>query len=1015
MKKKRYKIKKLSSIRGIKTVVGFTYKLATLVLAGVALALPATGAGRDAAGYDKQTPQEVAGTREIRNADGTYRIRADDNTLSRPRQASKLIQLRRAPPFDPLTGVHLTLPQRLTSPAPDLYRRDTANVVDAYIIQFHTQALPAYQRALQAAGVEIVTALPPNAVVGLMDKTTRAAIESRPFVRATVDYLPAYKLQQGLENRIAAAGADLQTYSIMSVSKSHRAALVRFTESIGGIVLKGDPAQTQRAALATSVNDGSRFSAKLNAAQLLQVSRRPETLFIDLRGEESEDLGQVREREEFDYIEQVAGYCGRGVGIEVYDRGFRLSHQELVNKSILVRSPAASGSGGLNHGTEIAGILYADGIAMSSGLLRCAARPIVFSRFSAFPGNNRPTESQLRGHLAELVDPAGDYRAVVQTSSTDYSTTTNYTTWSAEYDEVLFELDLVKLQSQSNTGNRNSRPAAWAKNVVAVGGFDTNNTVERSDDSWGSASIGPAADNRIKPDLSGQYGGIRTIDDASNTAYRNFGGTSGATPTVAGAFGIMFEMWADGVFAGGPGQNRDVFDARPHAATAKALMIHSAYRYAFSGGDNANMSRVHQGWGAPDLRNLYDTARDNGWRLPILVDEQDVLTPGGTNSYALNVDGSQPLKATLVYRDLRGNPAAAIHRINDLSLKVTSPAGTVYWGNNGLRNGNWSTPGGSSNTIDTVENVFIQTPAAGTWSIEVLGDDIVLDGHPPTATTDAVYALVASGGSAGPAINRAPRVNAGVNQTVVLPNAATLNGEVSDDGLPEGAGITTAWSRVSGPGTVNFGNAAAVDTSASASVAGTYVLRLSADDTELSASDDIQITFVDAGTPVVLEAEDFENGLGNWRNVSTGDDEDWTRDAGGTASNRTGPDSGNNGSQWYTYLETSDGRGAFNAGDTAILEGPSVGGAARTLSFFYHMYGSDMGTLNVDVYSDGAWDEGVWSISGQQQNDNDAAYTPVSIDLGSFSGPLRVRFRAVADGGFRGDMAIDDIEITGLN
>ncbi len=39
-----------------------------------------------------------------------------------------------------------------------------------------------------------------------------------------------------------------------------------------------------------------------------------------------------------------------------------------------------------------------------------------------------------------------------------------------------------------------------------------------------------------------------------------------------------------------------------------------------------------------------------------------------------------------------GTTSAAQHRINDLSLKVTSPSGTVYWGNNGLTDGNLSPP-----------------------------------------------------------------------------------------------------------------------------------------------------------------------------------------------------------------------------------------------------------------------------------------------------------------------------------
>ena len=91
--------------------------------------------------------------------------------------------------------------------------------------------------------------------------------------------------------------------------------------------------------------------------------------------------------------------------------------------------------------------------------------------------------------------------------------------------------------------------------------------------------------------------------------------------------------------------------------------------------------------------------------------------------------------------------------------------------------------------------------------------------------------------------NQVPSVSAGPDQTVTLPNSAVLNGTVTDDGLPNPpATVTTTWIKVSGPGTVTFGNANAVDTSASFSVAGTYVLRLTATDSALSANDDVTIT-----------------------------------------------------------------------------------------------------------------------------------------------------------------------------
>ena len=92
--------------------------------------------------------------------------------------------------------------------------------------------------------------------------------------------------------------------------------------------------------------------------------------------------------------------------------------------------------------------------------------------------------------------------------------------------------------------------------------------------------------------------------------------------------------------------------------------------------------------------------------------------------------------------------------------------------------------------------------------------------------------------------NSAPIVNAGADQSITLPvNSLTLNGSVSDDGLPTSPGSTTVtWNLVAGPGTVSFGNANAASTTAAFSTPGAYLLRLSATDSQLSSFDDVQIT-----------------------------------------------------------------------------------------------------------------------------------------------------------------------------
>ena len=93
--------------------------------------------------------------------------------------------------------------------------------------------------------------------------------------------------------------------------------------------------------------------------------------------------------------------------------------------------------------------------------------------------------------------------------------------------------------------------------------------------------------------------------------------------------------------------------------------------------------------------------------------------------------------------------------------------------------------------------------------------------------------------------NYAPEVDAGPNRSIVSPiNSISLDGTVTDDGLPNPpAAVTTTWTKQSGPGTVTFGNANAVDTTATFSATGTYVLRLTADDDELTAYDELTIIY----------------------------------------------------------------------------------------------------------------------------------------------------------------------------
>lgn len=110
----------------------------------------------------------------------------------------------------------------------------------------------------------------------------------------------------------------------------------------------------------------------------------------------------------------------------------------------------------------------------------------------------------------------------------------------------------------------------------------------------------------------------------------------------------------------------------------------------------------------------------------------------------------------------------------------------------------------------------------------------------PTKTTTSTPTFTPTPTSSSSS-NTAPVVSAGTDQFIILPNAVSLAGAVQDDGLPSGM-LTILWSVVSGPGSVTFADAGSAATSATFTTAGTYVLRLTANDGALTSFDDLTVT-----------------------------------------------------------------------------------------------------------------------------------------------------------------------------
>jgi RHS repeat-associated protein len=154
-------------------------------------------------------------------------------------------------------------------------------------------------------------------------------------------------------------------------------------------------------------------------------------------------------------------------------------------------------------------------------------------------------------------------------------------------------------------------------------------------------------------------------------------------------------------------------------------------------------------------------------------------------------------------------------------------------------------PGGSTASLSdavAVQPTFVPD-LPGTYVVQLIVNDGTEDSLPDTVAVTVEPR------------NLAPAVGAGPDQAITLPtDTVTLAGSVTDDGLPDGGTLSLLWSVVSGPAAVALGSPAAAATTATFSTPGLYVLRLTASDGALSASDDVSVTVTPANTGPVVDA-----------------------------------------------------------------------------------------------------------------------------------------------------------------
>ncbi|MGZ4846273.1 MAG: S8 family serine peptidase [Halobacteriota archaeon] len=247
------------------------------------------------------------------------------------------------------------------------------------------------------------------------------------------------------------------------------------------------------------------------------------------------------------------------------------------------------------------------------------------------------------------------------------------------------------------------------------------------------SSRGPTADGRVKPDVVApgtnilsvrsqvctepDWGPLTPESDPAAPFYKWMGGTSMATPLVAGTAAVARQYVIN------------TLTHSPSGALVKAVLVHGAVPLAgqYTPPEVGPVPNSDEGWGRVNLENSLFPAPPVSWQFK--DDAADAVGTGEFREFSYQItDSSVPLQATLVWTDFPSDPTVGGGLVNTLRLSIVSPDGTVAQG--GPLNNN-------------VQQAVIAKPTAGEHKVRVDGINVTTQA---SQNQRQEFAIVLSGG-----------------------------------------------------------------------------------------------------------------------------------------------------------------------------------------------------------------------------------------------------------------------------